>query len=383
MRLRHDEIGVDILIGSYGKRVKKEDQQQLLTCIRRDWSIEPEEVAALIGGRLDLYPKKRHGVFQALRHILDGPLDADKLDYLQRDSLHIGNPGGMGIDVDRFIDSLVVDSPLQGISLKERGLGAAQTMIKARYNMFLTVYWHKQNRAANRMFTGGLGYLRQHSPESFQALFEEDLFRLDDESLLRRVHDDLPKAVASDLIRPLIAVEGARHRLYKRVHTIPADYTSPKAPQKVVAHVHDKLCSMYDSFLRRDDSGWKWPYIEAAVTHLVSMEIGGDIQPYHILLDVPDARFEGPTKDDPEASLHRTSFVVHGSPGEKPAYVHQRAPDLGALLDSWRKNARKVRLFVAPDFAEAARKKKAELAEGLEAIIDRVWDAPTLEELDR
>ena len=80
------------------------------------------------------------------RDIISGQLDADRMDYLLRDSYHSGVQYGQ-YDWRRIVASVTLttdpesDTPRIGIS--ESGRHAAEALIIARYMMFNQVYFHK------------------------------------------------------------------------------------------------------------------------------------------------------------------------------------------------------------------------------------------------
>ena len=86
------------------------------------------------------------------REIITGQMDADRMDYLLRDSLHAGVDYGK-YDWRRLINTVVaVEMPQpegepgkQGLRLgvTEGGVHAAEGLILARYFMFTQVYFHK------------------------------------------------------------------------------------------------------------------------------------------------------------------------------------------------------------------------------------------------
>lgn len=107
-----------------------------------------------------------------LRSIIDGPLDADKLDYLRRDALHAGVFFSNGIDLERFLESLRVcidvdvdhsleqsqkaevghsNPVLPSIGVSEKGIAAMESIVTARYHLFAVVYWHRTTRCATAM----------------------------------------------------------------------------------------------------------------------------------------------------------------------------------------------------------------------------------------
>jgi HD superfamily phosphohydrolase len=80
------------------------------------------------------------------REIIAGQLDADRMDYLIRDSLHAGVDYGK-FDWRRLVNSVVLvpggkDRGLR-LGVEEGGFHAAEGLVLARYFMFTQVYFHK------------------------------------------------------------------------------------------------------------------------------------------------------------------------------------------------------------------------------------------------
>jgi hypothetical protein len=122
-----------------------------------------------------------------LSGVISGPLDADKLDYMARDSHYTGLP--TGIDVNRLISKLEVvvvttdNAPNHelrqraiasgrgrfyemGISLA--GLGAYEQMIIARVILYDRVYYHHKVRAAESMVRRLIGVVEEEPERSLQ-----------------------------------------------------------------------------------------------------------------------------------------------------------------------------------------------------------------------
>lgn len=102
-----------------------------------------------------------------LNSILDGPIDADKLDYLVRDSVDCRVEYGHGIDVSRFLRSLTTtvtpgdaENPRCRVELaiKAKGKASADAFIIARTQMYQALYWHHTFRAIKGMFLGAASY---------------------------------------------------------------------------------------------------------------------------------------------------------------------------------------------------------------------------------
>jgi uncharacterized protein len=118
--------------------------------IRRRFSargIEPSHVAALICGRPPpgAYPFKsrKRDLMPILRQVVSGELDADRMDYLQRDSFYTGVNYGK-FDADWIIQNLeaVEREGRVHLGLQHRAVFAFEDFLLSRYHMFLSVYFH-------------------------------------------------------------------------------------------------------------------------------------------------------------------------------------------------------------------------------------------------
>lgn len=120
----------------------------IASLIERDWQVDPAEVADLIA------PSPRYVGTPGrclVRSVLNGPIDIDKLDYLQRDSLHAGVPYGRNFDQPRLVSSLCAGPDGRALAITSKGRTAAEMMVFARYVMFSEVYWHHAVRSATAM----------------------------------------------------------------------------------------------------------------------------------------------------------------------------------------------------------------------------------------
>lgn len=109
--------------------------------------IEPSHVAALICGRPPPgdYPFKSRGrdLLPILRSVVSGELDADRMDYLQRDSFFTGvNYGKFDADwIIQNLESVERDGRVH-LALQQRAVFAFEDFLLSRYHMFLSVYFH-------------------------------------------------------------------------------------------------------------------------------------------------------------------------------------------------------------------------------------------------
>ena len=190
--------------------------EEMSQVLRAEWGIEPSEVLEVLVGKS---PEPR---MKLLRSILSGPIDIDKMDYLDRDSLHAGVPYGRNFDRNRLIQSLVLNQGGDGLAITAKGKTAAELMVFARYVMFSEVYWHHAVRSATCMFANGFYCLHRQ--------FELRAFFLKSES--ETVQSLREAARGTDSERLFEGVFGPRRRLYKRIGEYSL-YQSPDVYQQV------------------------------------------------------------------------------------------------------------------------------------------------------
>ncbi len=110
--------------------------------------IVPQDIAELIVGNLWTGPSTRfrHGgtdYAPVLRQIVSSECDADRMDYLQRDSFFSGVNYGK-FDADWLIDNVAAverDGAVY-LGIKSRAVFSFEDFLLSRYHMFATVYLH-------------------------------------------------------------------------------------------------------------------------------------------------------------------------------------------------------------------------------------------------
>ncbi len=116
------------------------------------------------------------------RDMINGPIDADKLDYLVRDSLACGVHYGLGIDRARFLRSLTVHvkpgsagkNSRLALAYRAKGAAAIESLLLARYQLYGSVYWHHTFRCIQAMLVHAAARPREHArPKEYAALQQE------------------------------------------------------------------------------------------------------------------------------------------------------------------------------------------------------------------
>lgn len=149
-----------------------------------------DEVADVITGQA-------LGIDSFLSEIMSGELDADRTDYLQRDSLYCGVMYGR-FDSERLVKTLTwkehEGNPV--LAIGRNGIHAAEALLLARYFMFTQVYFHAVRRAYDHHLGEALRGLLPEGhyppPENLDAYMEWD--DLSVQSALRSISGDGSKA---------------------------------------------------------------------------------------------------------------------------------------------------------------------------------------------
>lgn len=143
--------------------------ESLADVVRFRWGIDIEALLSVLNAG-----NNSPFLHRLLSSLISGPLDCDKLDYVRRDSTHLGVLFGAAIDHQRFVRNLTtiyqtrqenmpgVGVPrvirkleLAEIGVAEKALVVAQSIWRTRKAMFSQVYWQHTARALKAM----LGYV--------------------------------------------------------------------------------------------------------------------------------------------------------------------------------------------------------------------------------
>jgi uncharacterized protein len=252
----HEIIGRELVMGD-----------EIGGILRQHWGVNPAKVAAFITKGSEIPLNRREN---ALRGLISGALDCDKLDYLTRDSRYCNVPYGM-VDVQRLIDSLRIypetkpedpNVPLQ-LTIDEKGVGALQSLIFARYLMFYNVYWHHTNRIATVMFLRSL-----QEALDMGAFGARELENSDDHALIALIQRTTPPdSIANELITEL-----HERRFYKRALVFSEDDS-----------MFIRLASLKFNPRRRKRLEELW-------CEMVGQWTGRALRGYEILLDIPEPK---------------------------------------------------------------------------------------------
>lgn len=297
---------------------------ELADAIAGDWSIDPAQVANfLFPAPGSLSPPQR-----LLKSFMDGPVDVDKMDYLQRDSLHSGVPYGNNFDVGRLIKAFCADYECAKIAITNKGKTAAEMMVFARYVMFSEVYWHHAVRSATTMLQRLVFHFSHESEPSDWLKMSDASFQV---SLMEKCNSD------SELRQLSEGLFGNSRRLYKRI----GQFNFVEQPE-----IHRSLRGKsYEDLLR----------ISQELSQRLNSKFGCELGGNDLLLDAPPAKLEVQfdvevrQKDGCFTKLAELSPVVNtlatdqfdnyvkqvrvfANPEKVPAMKIVSSPELAALL---------------------------------------------------
>jgi uncharacterized protein len=134
------------------------------------------------------------------RQILHGAIDADRIDYLQRDAYYTGVGHG-AIDAVRLLDT--VRAARGRLVFAEKGRSAVEGFLVGRALMYSSVYYHKTVRAAEMMAQAAVERMPGY-PDAAR-----ELFRFTDGGLLFRLRE--AGGLSASLVDGLLT-----RRLFKR-----------------------------------------------------------------------------------------------------------------------------------------------------------------------
>ena len=317
---RHEEIAAEILRGEHPTW---SGPRPLGEVLRREWGVDPERVIGLFVRK----PHEQERDTDALiASIVSGALDADKVDYLERDSLHMGVPYGRNYDRERLLGSLTVAEDGRSIAITDKGKTPAEIFIFGRYMMFSEAYWHHTVRAASAMVEAAMSDLQALGAlPSDRAALTGDLLARGDEQVLSWLRSLAPEG--STAFKLLSGLTDHRRGLYKRVLTL-----NRIVGEEELARAYGVLLQMNAGELRQTRRAMR-----EALNHRFDLVLG----PGDLIIDTP------PRDKDRIEDIE----VVY--PNSRPRRLSQISAIVRGIAGDFISCVKKTRVFVAPEFAPA------------------------------
>lgn len=138
-----------------GWGVRGDDLRRILRAHSKNLPLSPQDH----DGQRKRAKKEISLKIEVLASIVDGPVDADKADYIIRDSARCELPYGRQLDMERLLRVLTLAILPEDVSpggrvtlgVYDKGTASAHAFGQARYLLFSTVYWHHTSRITKAM----------------------------------------------------------------------------------------------------------------------------------------------------------------------------------------------------------------------------------------
>lgn len=192
--------------------------------VRHDPQIRKAMGAKIATWVADLLSRRGHGAIRSFeRDVVAGPADADKMDYLLRDSHYCGVKYGQ-YDLDKTVETAREVKPTLGqqvfLGFSDQGVFSLEEMLLARYHMHRQVYGHKTRVATDRMLVRSMELALEEKllpeevftpPEKPNADFVKEYLKWDDATVVEKILE-YPESKAAEVMQALLD-----RRLLKRV----------------------------------------------------------------------------------------------------------------------------------------------------------------------
>lgn len=184
---------------------------------------EDRDLDRIMGGHKDdvllLFDEKNDTVN---RKIISGNIDADRLDYLRRDSYHSGVAYGI-FDLERILHTIqkIVDGDRSEIAILKKGQDAIESYRLARFLMHTQVYYHHVRAITDNMLNRAVEIaVRDEILGTDLLKFDSDDFlnnylSLDDSRLFRKIEGKLAEKCNCDKDFIIINLQKIENTLYK------------------------------------------------------------------------------------------------------------------------------------------------------------------------
>lgn len=186
-------------------------------------------VETIDGAKIDFRP--------ILQQLISSELDADRMDYLQRDSLHAGVSYGQ-FDFDWLVSNLTsrVEKGKCYLGLQHRALYAFEDFLISRFHMFLMVYFHYKSIVYDEM----LQLYFQSAPGDYQLPSDIEAYVESNDAQLyahlarskndwaKRITDKKPYRMLIEFHSGIPANKGAREQQERLLQKLKGDLRTKK-----------------------------------------------------------------------------------------------------------------------------------------------------------
>lgn len=341
---RHEDLVTEIL---FGRHRPVGGGATLGSVLERGLNVDPHRVCDLIRkSRAKLRsPKERF-----LQSIISSALDADKMDYLWRDSVHLGVPYGRNYDRERLLNALTINPAGDELAITSKGRISAEVFLFCRYTMYSEVYWHHAVRSASAMIERAWDDAISRDLPDAEELKSRLLTVGDDDFLATLAGESPPLSGASRL---LAGITGFRRRLYKRL----AVWARPRLRPDEAAR-YEWLAALDRDQLRA---------LERRLAEALS-SLGRRIGPFDLLIDRPP----GDKDSTPDIDVIQASPLGGARAATK---LSETSAIVRGIGEDFLLNVKQIQCLVHPDHAQRLSATPAKVQELIEAVLQAGMEA--------
>ncbi|NOS68364.1 MAG: HD domain-containing protein [Verrucomicrobia bacterium] len=293
-----------------------------------------------------------------LRGIVSGPLDADKQDYLLRDSRFCGVDYGV-FDIHQLQRSLVAEqhNHAQELMIRLDGVHAVEQFVLAKYYLTTMVYRHRVRLITDQMITRAITLgIEKDSIPTLQKLYEfdgsptfiENYLGWNDSRFMMTFGHDAPDGSRCKLLLNRLN----QRWLLKRVFHLPVKEFTAEARERLL-----DVGKPANNELRRK--------IELAVASVLKEEFNADVDADFVILhsyQIKSAR---------ESSRNDEASILVSRPGQIPSHLEKEST-LFASIDE-RLSDQFVEVYAPVEWADHTDRDRrlARLAQPLKEAIQK------------
>ncbi|MEM9753425.1 MAG: protein kinase, partial [Planctomycetota bacterium] len=225
--------------------------------------------------------------------LLNSSIDCRVMDYLRRDSLHIGVARGDSFDIGELLSHLYYSE--SRLYVRTSGLSVVEQIIALRYWMFSRIYWNMPHRSINAMVSEILvGLAESHG--AFAANLAEQILNFSERDLLgycRRLAADKSLSGVVEICDMLLE---PRPLIYTEVFQMNRAEDGAQARTRL-EQISKMLFSEY-----RD--------LQQGLDQRIQVEYGLSEERVHVVIDFPVSAGRHKLGDDLDVVTHRGGYLA-------------------------------------------------------------------------
>ncbi len=322
---RHEDLTGRILMGDVPAL---RGDRPIGEIIRTRFGVDPMDVVHLVSRKPHTHARPER---RLVATIISSGVDADKADYLERDSIHMGVSYGRNYDRARFLDSLCPNVAGDAIAVTDKGRVAAEIFIFGRYTMFSEAYWHHTVRSVSAMVERALADFAAREQPDLEELTNVLLAKPDDVFL----HWLAERSPADSMTHRLLSdMTGGRRRFYKRLLALNRVFDDLRHH-----HAYERIYHLERAGLTE---------LRGEIAESLSSLVGIEITLDDVIIDTPPR-----DKDRIE-----TVQVVHDEGGRRTSMpLEHLSKVVQGIATDFIKVVKKIRIFVAPHVRDTIQEK--------------------------